>query len=77
MYNYYIFNRFFIHRRRISQCARSTSGGLDRALDRDCLQDDPVLLLLVSGARLHGIQLAKVDDNTVLRRVSDVYARLP
>ena len=40
--------------------------------DRNGLQDDPVLLLLVPGARLHGIQLATVDDNTVLRHVSDL-----
>ena len=45
--------------------------GLARALYRRRLRDDPVLLLIVPGARLHGVQLNKVDDRMVLRHVSD------
>ena len=47
-------------------------GALVRALDRRRLQDDPVLLPLVSRDRPHGVQLTKVEDHAVLRHVSDV-----
>ena len=46
-----LINGLISPRRRIRVLRR----GLVRALDRDRLQDDPVLLLLVSGACLQGV----------------------
>ena len=36
----------------------------------------PYFFFSLAEARLHGIHLAKVDDNTVLRHVSDLLQRL-